>query len=244
MPEMTSTALPERRAFLSARWERLCLLTYAVDPERLLPYLHPELQLDTIDGQAFVSLVAFDFRETRVLGVPWPGYRHFPEVNLRFYVRHGDRRGVVFIREYVPKRLIAWIARGLYNEPYVATPMSSRWSEQSQGHTIRHELVLRGGTHSLEMTISQETETPSQNTLDHFFKEHSWGFGQTRQGKLLQYQVWHPVWETRPVQRLSLDWDFSEVYGEEWADLSSAKPFHTAFAVGSDIRVYPKASLT
>ena len=112
--------------------------------------------------------------------------------------------------EYVPKRLIAWIARGLYNEPYVATPMSSRWSEQSQGHTIRHELVLRGGTHSLEMTISQETETPSQNTLDHFFKEHSWGFGQTRQGKLLQYQVWHPVWETRPVQRLSLDWDFQK----------------------------------
>ena len=107
---MDASELPKRRAFLSARWERLCLVTYDVDPARLAPLLHPELELDTRDGRAFVSLVAFDFLDTRVLGIPWPGYRSFPEVNLRFYVRHGDRRGVVFIREYVPKRLIAWIA--------------------------------------------------------------------------------------------------------------------------------------
>src|SRR3954464_3011883 len=107
-------------SFLTARWSNLCLLTYAAPPALLEPRLPPGLALDLRDGQAFVSLVAFDFLDTRVLGVRWPGYRNFPEINLRFYVRHGADRGVVFIREFVPARLVAFLAKTLYGEPYVA----------------------------------------------------------------------------------------------------------------------------
>ena len=42
------------------------------------------------DGRSFVGPVAFEFTDTRIRGVPLPGYRVFPEVNLRFYVRGGD----------------------------------------------------------------------------------------------------------------------------------------------------------
>src|SRR3954466_2077062 len=106
-----------RWPFLTAEWRNLCLFTYALEPARLEPYLPPGCTLDTKDGRAFVSLVGFEFARTRVLGVSWPGYRAFPEINLRFYVRHGDTRGVSFIGEIVPKRFIAWLARSLYNEP-------------------------------------------------------------------------------------------------------------------------------
>src|SRR5690242_7043427 len=108
-------------SFLTARWSNLFLLTYAVPRPLLAGRLSPGLELDTRlglvddaaaerfgrDGPAFVSLVAFDFLDTRVLGVPWPGYRNFPEINLRFYVRWpttdgaGVERGVVFVREFV-----------------------------------------------------------------------------------------------------------------------------------------------
>src|SRR5262245_26571807 len=115
--------------FLTARWSNLFLATYAVPHDLLRPRLPPGLELDIWERQAFVSLVAFDFLQTRVLGVPWPGYRDFPEVNLRFYVRHGNQRGVTFIREFVPRRLVAWMARLLYNEPYVAAPMRSQAGE-------------------------------------------------------------------------------------------------------------------
>src|SRR5262249_58326885 len=97
----------------------------AVPDDRPRPALPPGLELDRRDGRAFASLVAFDFLDTRVLGVPWPGYRNFPEVNLRFYVRRGGERGVVFVREFVPARLVAWLARQIYNEPYTALRMSS-----------------------------------------------------------------------------------------------------------------------
>ncbi|MAY80508.1 MAG: hypothetical protein CL930_06940 [Deltaproteobacteria bacterium] len=237
---MKDPSLPARRAFLSARWERLCLVTYAVDPARLEPLLPPDLQLDTRDGKAFVSLVAFDFLDTRVLGVPWPGYRNFPEVNLRFYVRHGDQRGVVFIREYVPKKLIAWLARGLYNEPYKAAPMRSTWSENEQGAEIAHELIVGGQAHTLKMSLGATATTPPEDSTAHFFKEHSWGFGHSHRGNLLRYEVWHPIWQTRSVESLDLQWDFGCVYGPEWSDLNESTPYHTAFALGSEIRVYPK----
>src|SRR5215831_17753645 len=96
--------------FLTARWSNLFLATYAVPPSLLWKRLPPGLELDMRDGQAFVSLVAFDFHDTRVLGIPWPGYRNFPELNLRFYVRHGADRGVMFVREFVAQRLVAWVA--------------------------------------------------------------------------------------------------------------------------------------
>ncbi len=233
---------PDRIAFLSARWERLILLTYDVDPALLADHLPPGLIADTIDGRAFVSLVAFDFLNTRVLGIPWPGYRDFPEVNLRFYVRHPDgRRGVVFIREYVPKTLIALLAKWLYNEPYQAAPMNSNWKEEESFFQLQHELRIGGSIQRLQVELGCKPEMSQEDSLDHFFKEHSWGFGQTRSGRLLEYQVWHPLWETLPVKNVHLDWDWGLIYGEKWDFLADQQPFHKAFAVGSEIRVYPKS---
>lgn len=233
---------PNRISFLSARWERLLLVTYAVEPELLLPHLPPHLELDCIDGSAFVSLVAFDFLNTKVLGIPWPGYRNFPEVNLRFYVRHTDtqRRGVVFIREYVPKRLIAWIANTLYNEPYFSAEMDSSWIENESSFELEHSLTLKNSTNKLKVLLQKGEFKPEEDSLSHFFKEHSWGFGQSQGGQLLEYEVWHPIWDTRPVIDLDMQWDWADVYGEKWAFLSQLKPFHTAFAIGSEIKVFPK----
>src|SRR3954454_24851413 len=112
------------RPFLTAKWHNLFLATYAVPPATLEKRLPPGLTLDLREGNAFVSLVGFEFLDTRVMGVGCPGYRNFGELNLRFYVRLGEERGVVFVREFVPQRLIAWIARYLYNEPYVAAPIT------------------------------------------------------------------------------------------------------------------------
>src|SRR5205823_4955752 len=111
-----------RRVFLSAEWRNLAMLNYAVDPDLLRPYVPVGTELDSFGGQAFVSLVGFRFLGTKVLGVPVPFHRDFDEVNLRFYVRRRAgaiiRRGVVFIREIVPRHAIATIARVVYNENY------------------------------------------------------------------------------------------------------------------------------
>jgi len=226
--------------FLTAQWSNLCLFSYAVDDETLTPFLPPGLRLDRWNGSAFISLVAFDFLETRVMGIPWPGFRNFPEINLRFYVTDGERRGVVFIREYVPQRFVAWMARTIYNEPYVAAPMSSEVTSSDAETRVQHTLTTNDADHRLQLIASGTPNTPGDDSEAHHFKEHQWGFGTSRKGKLLVYEVRHPHWNVIPVVDYRLDWAWDAVYGEQWAFLNNRTPDSVVFAVGSEIEVYPK----
>ena len=226
--------------FLTARWSNLCLITYSVPPALLEPRLPPGVSLDLRDGRAFVSLVAFDFLDTRVLGVPWPGYRNFPEINLRFYVRRGDRRGVVFVREFVPQRLVALLARAIYNEPYLAARMSSCVREDERQISIEHRLTFKGRENRLSVVATKPVSRPTVDSTEHFFKEHEWGFGTGRRGRCLSYRVVHPCWDCYRVESYALDWDWRSVYGEEFAFLGSAEPCSVVVAEGSEVRVFPK----
>ena len=226
-----------KRPFLTARWENLALLTYVVPPEALRPHLPPGLDLDTRDGHAFVSLVGFDFLDTRVGGVPWPGFRDFPEINLRFYVRHGEERGVVFIHELVPQRLVAWMARVLYNEPYAATPMQNTRDETPDRLTMTYRFDWQGRPQTVRVTGAKPTETPSPESTAHFFKEHRWGFGTTRRGQTVRYEVTHPVWPTYRVTSFDLDLDWARLYGPRWAFLQDAEPYSVVLATGSPVKV-------
>lgn len=231
--------------FLSAQWRNLVLLNYAVPDEVLLPHLPPGCALDRHEGSAWVSLVAFQFLETRVLGVKWPGFVNFPEVNLRFYVTHEGRRGVAFIREYVPSRLVAWIARTLYNEPYRAAPMQGRVADnQDGGLDVAYGIddQRAGGRFDLKLTASAEARLPQAGSLEHFFKEHELGLGTDRSGQLVTYRVWHPHWTVRAVSDLEMTLDWGAMYGAPFAFLQPSKPGSVVFADGSEIRVFSKGS--
>src|SRR5215471_9645577 len=123
------------------------MLNYVAAEELLAPLVPVGVDLDRWRGTLYVSVVGFLFRDTRVLGVPVPAHRTFPEVNLRFYVRRqvaGEtRRGVVFIRELVPRRAIALIARLLYNEPYRAMPMRHSRSDGPEPRAIAREYAWK-----------------------------------------------------------------------------------------------------
>src|SRR5262245_46588899 len=106
------------------------MLNYEIDARVLEPRVPAGTVLDLWHGRALVSVVGFRFLGTRVRGVAIPFHTDFDEINLRFYVRRhvpdGQvRRGVVFVREFVPRAAIALCARLAYNEPYRAVPMRS-----------------------------------------------------------------------------------------------------------------------
>ena len=127
---MSAADLPAPRPFLTAEWRHLVMLNYAIEPAILQSRVPDGTALDLWNRLALVSVVGFRFLRTRVLGVAVPFHVNFPEVNLRFYVRHetasGEvRRGVTFIRELVPRLAIATVAKLAYNEPYLAVPMQT-----------------------------------------------------------------------------------------------------------------------
>jgi uncharacterized protein YqjF (DUF2071 family) len=226
--------------FLTARWTNLAMLTYEVPPSLLEPALPPGCELDMLGENAFVSLVAFDFSNTRVLGIPWPGFRNFAEVNLRFYVRHQGCRGVCFLREFIGKRTIARIARLFYNEPFHVTPVTSHIEHGEEQITVRREIILSGHKYWVQVQAGANATLQQSNSAEHFIREQEWGFGTSRGGDLLRYRVEHPAWETHAVHSFNLNWDWSAIYGPRWALLQDRQPISVMLVAGSAIRLFPK----
>lgn len=226
------------KVFLTARWENLILISYRVKPEQLASYMPPGLIPDTIDGSAFVSLVPFEFNDIRVKGFRIPFHVNFPEINLRFYVKNSQDRGVVFIREFVPNFLTPIVANSIYNENYQRVKMSGSLYESGSEIQVRHKILLDGKEFNLKLKAENKPFKPGADSTEHFFKEHKWGFGKTRRGGLLTYRVDHPVWEIYPVTDYSHNFDFGFIYGNNWEFLNNEKPFNVMFAAGSEVKVF------
>jgi hypothetical protein len=150
---------------------------------------------------------------------------------------------VVFVRELVPNPFVAWMARTLYNEPYVAAPMSSTVTEDADTLRLEHRLSLAGRIHTMRAVASKPAYVPEATSAEAFFKEHHWGYGKTRRGRTLRYHVWHPVWSVYPVREAHIDLDWASVYGPRWVSMQGAEPASTVLAAGSEIAVYPKGTL-
>lgn len=227
------------RVFLTAEWRNLILITYKIPQEILTPHLPAGLELDTIEGNAFASLVAFDFINTRVKGRRIPFHINFPEINLRFYVKEKEtgRRGVVFIREFVPRFFISLIANRIYNEPYRSIKMKSAISV-NDAVQVRHNIKYKRREFFVTAEGKNEPYIPGEDSKEHFFKEHSWGYGVNRRGETLVYRVEHPEWKVYPLITCDNNFDFSFLYGAKWSFLNGAEPYSVMLAEGSGIKVY------
>jgi len=131
----------------------------------------------------------------------------------------------------------------LYNEPYRGVPMRSTVERDQETIALTHRVRLRGRSYGLRVEAGTSTRQPDPAEREHFFKEHQWGYGTTRSGKLLRYRVDHPTWLVHPVQQVALDWDWARIYGERWAFLQEREPDSRIVAVGSAVAVYPKGSM-
>lgn len=231
--------------FLTAEWRNLVLLSYAVDPALLLPFVPPGTELDAFQGSAFASLVGFEFNKTRVLGLSIPFHRCFEEVNLRFYVRRGSRRGVVFIRELVPRFAIAAVARTCFGERYSSVRMAHRIRSQVERGGVETEYSW--GRTGQECSIRIETQGPGfpapEGSLAQFITEHYWGYAAQRDGGCVEYEVEHPRWIVREASHATFQGDGATYYGAELARLFQRPPDSAFLAEGSAVTVYRGARL-
>lgn len=240
MTSLPRPGLPERRRpSLTARWSNLVILTYDVEATLVRPWLASGVEPDLVDGRALVSLVAFDFVDTRFRGRRIPGFIDFPEINFRTYVTRDDRPGVVAIRELVPSPLAAAIGRLRFNEPFRSAPMESRTSSMGEELVIEHRWRWKDRRYFLRLTADQTstaatTEGPAHNLLGR-----RWAYGRNRRGEPIVLRVEHPEWALRRVRTLDFDVDFGALYGPEWAVLNTRQPISSYLAVGSAVSIFP-----
>jgi len=201
-------------------------------------------ELDLWQGEALVSVVGFLFRDTRLLGVPVPFHRHFEEVNLRFYVRREEdgevRRAVTFVREIVPRRAIAAVARLAYNEPYVAAPMDHAVDLGAEaGGSVAYGWRHGGERFLLSASATGPAAFAEPDSEARFITEHYWGYTRQRDGGTVAYRVEHSSWRLWEAEDASFTGDATGLYGPAFAEVVAGPPRSAFLAVGSEVSVWP-----
>ncbi len=226
------------KKFLTAKWHDLIMANYEVERALLSSRVPFGTDLDLHDGKCFVSLVGFMFLDTRVMDFLIPFHVKFEEVNLRFYVRREAanevRRGVVFIKEIVPRGAIAAVARTLYGEPYERWKMSHFCNDEH----VRYSWEKRGCSNTLSVARGESQGVPAENSHGEFIIEHYWGYTKRGLNRTDEYKVEHPKWELFATKDPHIDVDFGETYGDEFEFMKELEPYSILLAPGSEIAVY------
>lgn len=227
--------------FLSARWENLIMANYAVNPELLKPYLPNGVELDFYEDKTYVSLVGFMFKQTSLFNIPIPFLGTFEEINLRFYVKRveGDsiKRGVVFINETVPYKLVAWLANKLYKEHYIAIPTKNEIEITSLSKSIKYHWKINREWNHIAVNTSIENEQMLPGSIEEFIFEHYYGYTKINNQLSQEYKVDHPRWLVNKVIDHSIHCDFKSMYGNDFSFLSDRQPDSVTVAEGSPVTV-------
>lgn len=235
--------------FLTAEWRKLIMAQYEVSPSILEPWLPHGLELDLFRGRCYVSLVGFLFDSVRIKGLAIPFHTHFEEVNLRFYVVRTEsdgtrKRGVVFIREFVPRVAISVVARSFYEEPYTTLPTRHAFDVSPHKLSVSYGWKHRRRWHSLAVEAASVAQPIAPGSEEEFITEHYWGYTKRSRGATSEYAVQHPRWRVYPVFSHVIDADFGSLYGAAFASFDATKPASILLAEGSGVKVFGGQRLT
>ncbi len=226
--------------FLKANWENLIMANYSVDPAVLIPLLPKGVELDYFDQKTYVSLVGFMFKKTSLFGIPIPLFGSFEEVNLRFYVKRNIgskiQKGVVFINETVPFKIVALIANKLYKEHYISIP-TKHSIELTEAKKISYSWKMNQKWNSIKVSAQTTQQKIATGSMEQFIFERYFGFTKIDEHTTQSYRINHPTWQTNQLLTAAVDCDFGEMYGSSFAILNKQQPDSIFLAEGSSVSV-------
>jgi uncharacterized protein YqjF (DUF2071 family) len=200
-------------------WNDALFLHWTIPCDVIRSCIPRALNLDTFNGDAYVSLVAFTMQKIRPRVLPAIGYvSDFDEINLRTYINNDGKSGVYFLSIEAGKRLSVLIARALSGLPYVTACIARSKGKYSS-------INDRTGCYmDAAFEVGQQQE---KTNLDKWLTERYCLYLDDG-GKLFRYDIHHKEWKINHVRidRLSLN------YGVGGVSLSNIAPGLTHYSEG------------
>ena len=234
-------------SFLTAEWNNLVMINYAIDTKILEKYVPNGTEIDFFDNKCYISFIGFMFENVRVLGTKIPNHSDFEEVNLRFYVKRFEngvwKRGAVFISEIVPKSAITLVANTLYHEHYRTLFMRHEILEKENTKSFKYQWSLNTKWNTIKIETEKNPIDIEPNSEAEFITEHYFGYTKVNEKTTFEYEVRHPRWQQLKVITNNSEIDFEQVYGLEFAFVKNLKPTSVFLAIGSPISIEGKKKL-
>jgi uncharacterized protein len=235
------------KVFLSAEWRNLLMANYLIDPNILKPYVPCYTELDEFNGKYYLSLVGFLFKNTKLQGFSFPFHHTFEEVNVRFYVRYKAdnqwKRGVVFMKEIVPKRMITFVANTIYKEKYATHKMMHNWTEINNELNVEYKWKVGSEWNYIKAITEKEPVSIQENSEEEFITEHYWGYTYINKICTGAYEVQHPRWRVHTVKEYDIKCSTQKLYGNDFVEALNQKPQSVFLAEGSPIKVMSGSKL-
>lgn len=212
------------RMFL-ADWVNAVFIHYEVDAQDLAEDV--PFPIDTHNGRAYVSLVAFTMRKMR----PFRGGRlgewflrpmaTHQFLNLRTYVKRGGQFGIYFMREWLNNSLAVALGPKTFGLPYRQASICY----EHDGDDACGTVVGEEGCFQYRGTKVSKTETAKEGSLDEFLLERYTAFTSAA-GEPRFFRVWHEPWQITPLVNL-------ELFEESLLQQSDTKWARTAKVIGA-----------
>jgi uncharacterized protein YqjF (DUF2071 family) len=188
--------MPSGPWVMTQTWNDLLFAHWPVDASQLIAKLPPGISLDLHQGRAWVGLVPFYMTNVALRGMPAvPGVSAFAELNVRTYVRVGDKPGVYFFSLDAASRLAVRVARRFYHLPYFYASMSVYEVGGSVDYTSRrHDRHGRPADFVARYEPAGETFPPAPGSLEYFLTERYCLYTTDHEGRVRVAEIHHPPW--------------------------------------------------
>jgi uncharacterized protein len=182
------------------QWTDALFLHFEMQADELRGRLPKGVEIDTFDGQAWLSLVLFRLK-LRPAGLPFvPFFSSLLELNVRTYIRHRGQAGICFLKMYANNRLAIHAARLLTPLDYEFAVMADHQSPDGSRHVECLPVALPGGGLSADVTCTETLCELRPGSLDFWLLERYRLFVGRPDGCLLTADVEHPPWRAAKVE--------------------------------------------
>ena len=231
---------PKANPLLLQTWENLLFAHWECDPAALQKTLPPQLKVDTFHGRAYVGVVPFYARDTRLqFTPPLPMVSDFWELNVRTYVHdHTGAPGVWFYSLDCSQALAVAGARAAFSLPYYSAAIGAA---ETMGASVRYHCLRDGTSETSEFrwTVGDLTGEAASETLDFFLIERYLLFSRSAQGRLYSARVWHQPYSLHKCALGRWDDVMLQING---LGRFPNPPSHVVFSKGVKTRIFaPKA---
>lgn len=231
--------MPSRPWVMTQTWNDLLFAHWTIDAAMVRSKVPAAFELDLYEGKAWIAVVPFFMTNVAPRGVPsLPRVSEFAELNVRTYVRVGDRPGIYFFSLDAASVLAVKTARALFNLPYYTASMTV----SPTGDRIDYSSRRESPPADFDATYRPVGApfNPVEGTLEYFLSERYCLYNLDHHGRPYRLEIHHPPWPLQVAEASVIRNTMTEASGIALA--SSPQLLH--FAKRQDVVAWLPETIT